>query len=931
MWSPSPSNELSSNPGDYIYLEAVQPEERGVHHDLADKQPTGGLIFRHQPASSQAASAGAASHASTSSNQAADQGVASTGSNSNSHSRSQRQISVSQAVAQSFGWSSRNKVLAWKVSPLPKEHQATYVELSFKDIYLGRADMLRLNLSLRDQPVYIGQRLAIPGSSSAKCIVQQIWAHGRPCRSAVVTFDSDIAYRSHSARVVLCLQISSEMHHFGVDGSLYYEKLLDQFLPTLFHKWQGCNHALTIVLFARVLYDEEELSRMHPEQLAGLGRDQQGRPCLDVYKTAVDTQAGCEWRKMQSSLVEEVRHFERRVLLHHSARSDGGLAGRISEAHDGNVLEVINLAGRGFDNTYIDRDLTRTGHTVILVTAGTCRFTVDKNLLRLTSENLVNAGVCVDAVSLCKIPLHDVPVFAFRSVDPAAAASAKLPSAATACDSNKDPHGRKADDAQPASLLSIESMSAAAQKAPDAASRSFANFPPGLQSVMRPSRRSRTQRLTPPPVYDPLYFDVDGSHTDSSLVKHPKLKSKWFHCLPDWMDASFYSRQPDKPFRADRYMPRIVMQEVENLGVESDSAVISLPLLPRSKAGSGRDDAKERQLERDRLDDLSCGAEHRPSSYKKKTKGKDKALETPKREPSCLEEDPPTTTQRLQAPPLQRQSTSGTATPRAPKGQRGRTISRAAPSSSSVQTTKAGHTLALTPLRTRDRSVSVSSKASKRTPSYGLLSPSASTSTASGTFTPALVSTVSASAKATPTGAAAATTTTKGPSASSWLSGLLGGKSALSKPQLSGATENNSGSRGHSGAAAKPKQPTESVHSQAAQALRSASPARSEPRSTASAVGPIAMKKTGSASESGPGALSLALGTSMPSSADSHLSMLPRSFMHTAPSSSQEAAPVMVDFKVNPCNPLKNRGWPMHQVGRWGRAFDQRHIRWKYA
>ena len=47
--------------------------------------------------------------------------------------------------------------------------------------------------------------------------------------------------------------------------------------------------------------------------------------------------------------------------------------------------------------------------TIIMVTAGTCFFHVDKLLLRLTTERLVDMGVTLDCVSLSKIPMHEVP------------------------------------------------------------------------------------------------------------------------------------------------------------------------------------------------------------------------------------------------------------------------------------------------------------------------------------------------------------------------------------------------------------------------------------------------------------------------------------------------------------------------------------------
>lgn len=865
IWNPGPTEEGIESE-DYVYIEPECQAERAEPQDA--KVPIGGLVSRRT-----ASSMSAPTPTSAVPNSAA------AGSTSGNIGR--QQLSVSQAVAQSFGWSSRIKVLAFRLpKDLPKEHQATYVELSFRDYHLGRPDMLRLNQALVEQPVYLGQRLIIPNAvgSTAKCTVTQIWVRGRQRRSAVVTLETDLVYRSQSARVFLCLQISSEMNHFGVDGSLYSEKLLDHFLPTLFRKWHGTNHALSIVLFSRIIYEDHELPHLQAHQKDVLNKDHAGRACLDVYKTVVDMQAGFRWSDIESLLTQELRHFERRILLEYSQRSDGGLAGRMSEAHDGNVLEMLNLASRVFESSHIDRDLSRTCRSIILVTPGTCRFTVAKSLLRLTSERLVNGAASVDLVSLCKIPLHDVPVFAFKSVDPSAyyaKSGARSTSQQRRNVSKSRYHARLDTPDRPAE--SIPSSTSTMDLA-----RSFQEMPGAMQAIMRSARRGRSQKAPPPRVYDPLYFDLSPEEAARS-------KSKWFYCIADWIDASFYSPQPDKPFRADRYMPRMVMQEVESLGVESDSAVISLPLLPRSKAGPGQGDAQERQLERDRMDDMTCGwhepRKKRVSDNSKKSErfdlgnGLKPALPKMKRQDSTNTE------------------ATATASPR-----RGRPFYRAPSSSASATTTVASSTLALTPLKTKERSPSVSSRSSRRTPSVNVLSPTTTGSTASGQFTPVLMSRMNT--KATP---APPTTGTKASTATGWLTGLLGGKSTLSKPQIN------------------LQRPDISIDSQAETSLRSASPARNEQKNSSTSVAPIAIGKPAPTSQTDD-PMSLTLGTSVPSSIDSRLSLIPQK-PKPIPSAATEAS--LTAFRVNPCNPTHNRGLPMHQIGRWGQPFDQHHVQWK--
>lgn len=69
-----------------------------------------------------------------------------------------------------------------------------------------------------------------------------------------------------------------------------------------------------------------------------------------------------------------------------------GLKGVPSTAVDGNLLEAINLALNKFDKHYIDRDLRRTGQAVVLITAGTGVWLIDRTLIELTKERLVDNG-----------------------------------------------------------------------------------------------------------------------------------------------------------------------------------------------------------------------------------------------------------------------------------------------------------------------------------------------------------------------------------------------------------------------------------------------------------------------------------------------------------------------------------------------------------
>lgn len=86
-----------------------------------------------------------------------------------------------------------------------------------------------------------------------------------------------------------------------------------------------------------------------------------------------------------------------------------------AQAYEGNVLESINLVLNPFDEHHIDRDLSRTGLSIMVVTPGVGYFNVDKTMLRLTTERLLDAGFTIDMICMSQIPLHVTPLFSYWS------------------------------------------------------------------------------------------------------------------------------------------------------------------------------------------------------------------------------------------------------------------------------------------------------------------------------------------------------------------------------------------------------------------------------------------------------------------------------------------------------------------------------------
>lgn len=137
--------------------------------------------------------------------------------------------------------------------------------------------------------------------------------------------------------------------------------MVELFLPELFRRWQAhsTNHAVSLILFSRVLYDDHEVPLL--THGSALSTDPLGRKCLDVYKALLNLEVGISWAKVVETLRVELDRFQKSLLLEYSPRVDGALAGRISAAHEGNVLEALNLASKQFEKRYMVRILSGGG------------------------------------------------------------------------------------------------------------------------------------------------------------------------------------------------------------------------------------------------------------------------------------------------------------------------------------------------------------------------------------------------------------------------------------------------------------------------------------------------------------------------------------------------------------------------------------------
>ena len=484
---------------------------------------------------------------------------------------------MSQQIATALGFKHRSQVVLAKVSAfsihndvpltLPtskvneKDFLASHVEITFRDAYLTRADMWRLVVSeLANQSMYKGQKLIFMGTIKAQ--VRTIYMNGHKVQSAFFGDSTKPIFRSESARFVLFIQMSKEMWDFDTNGTgeIMFHKVINGFLPELFKRWEsvGVRHLVSIILFTRLEYD----NRLAPRFGEGITNDEEDdlhinpntTPFQDFYRVLVSDMASGQWAAILTQLKKEFKVFLRDVTIRTASPAEKSslgqdrvpkgaqdiIAGRPTAATQGNILEAINLASSQFSCDYIDRDLVRTGLSIVVVSPGTGIFEVDHNMLTATTDALIENGIGIDLVCLSPMPLHSVPLFKYAT------------------------HG---EAERSKTMISSE------------------------QHPVKPLEKTWgiSNGVTPPG-----FSPSEESVQHESKWKGGQILPQWYYAIPHWIDISFWTSQSthERSFRELRessqqnklgifepksFVPRVRMYEVQMMGImENEMGDISI-------------------------------------------------------------------------------------------------------------------------------------------------------------------------------------------------------------------------------------------------------------------------------------------------------------------------------------------------------------------
>jgi DEP domain-containing protein 5 len=350
------------------------------------------------------------------------------------------EISILKSIADAFNLVSYVKVYVQVIDS--KSARTDFVELAFRNKFVQRGDMTRYKKSMIGKAVHINQNIDLEG---VNMLAQEICYQEKQLKCGVITENTNIVFRSRSARVFWLVQISAEMWDVDKSGDLYFEVFLNRFVEPIIDKWKqlGVTHSLSIIFFARTYYynssvfvnggnpkgkqkqENEEESPMNAAKcITSIDQDISYQ---DFYKIVLDNCVYTDKTAFIRSMKEEFWNFPRILKWHvgkHKFNSqefqipkntsqdqsvsspeykndnDGGIVNDATDSFyaipsgssGGNVLEALNTTLNVLDKHFMDRDLERTGNSIVMISPGVGFFEVDTKLARITKQRMMDNG-----------------------------------------------------------------------------------------------------------------------------------------------------------------------------------------------------------------------------------------------------------------------------------------------------------------------------------------------------------------------------------------------------------------------------------------------------------------------------------------------------------------------------------------------------------
>ena len=120
----------------------------------------------------------------------------------------------------------------------------------------------------------------------------------------------------------------------------------------------------------------------------------------------IENETDLDWHSLVVRIKEEFFKYPQEV--------GWSLDRRPSNANQGNVLEAINVTLNLMQYHFLDRDLKRTGQSIVVVSPGCGVFEVNRGLAEITYQRMMDNGIGSDMLSLGLPPLHIAPFFLYN-------------------------------------------------------------------------------------------------------------------------------------------------------------------------------------------------------------------------------------------------------------------------------------------------------------------------------------------------------------------------------------------------------------------------------------------------------------------------------------------------------------------------------------
>jgi DEP domain-containing protein 5 len=288
-----------------------------------------------------------------------------------------------------------------------------FVELSFKKQFISRGNMWRFKNALIGRPIYIGQQIVI---NKIQAQIQEIGLKGVTKISGIIAKDTNFIFRSRSTRIIWLVQISGEMWAYDENGNMYFDKFLTKFVDPLLDRWKslGVSHSLTVIFYSRTFtFKSKQSTDSKIDETSAFKSSNDKKGYEDHYKVVIENSSEADKSYFLKTLKREFWEYAKGLNwnINGSSNDEQSILSLPSDSYDGNFLEAINTTLNILDKHYMDRDLLRTGNSIVMISAGVGVFKVKPNISQITKQRMMDSGIGIDLISLSQPPLHAVPLF----------------------------------------------------------------------------------------------------------------------------------------------------------------------------------------------------------------------------------------------------------------------------------------------------------------------------------------------------------------------------------------------------------------------------------------------------------------------------------------------------------------------------------------